>query len=415
GDKGGDNNDDIHQESTDKNFKPTIKPENRLNAVIVRDVASRMPLYERLIAELDVPQQLVEIAITSLEMTKDDALDWQLSLAIRGGSSNMDGAVGQNPANLFSPEDLLGKGLAGALSYIGKHVSVSASLTALRQKGKARSISRTSLLTMNNMAASISDTQSYHAKVVGSEVASLEEVSAGTSLQVKPRIVISPDPEKPNQLWMTVTLQDGGFEAVTVDSMPLTRSSTLTTQTAVYEGECVLLAGYLRDIEEEVSWGIPYLRDIPFIGWLFGGVGKKKETVQRMFILTPYILDLDTVDLARVQATQHRDIQREELLEDDKMDDDALREMRDLERKDREEARMESTADKLAEKKEELKLRKAKRKADRKDAREQWQKDLEARREIWEEGQRQKEKAKKEQEQVDQVLKEKAEKDAIKQ
>ena len=241
------------------------------------------------------------------------------------------------------------------MSYIGKHVTVSASLSALRQKGKARSISRTSLLTMNNMSASLSDTQSYHARVVGTEVASLEEVSAGTTLSVKPRIVFAETPEKRNQFWMTLTLSDGGFETMSVDSMPLSHNSSVETQAAVYEGDCILLAGYLHDVEEKVGWGIPLLRDIPFIGWLFGGVGKKKETVQRMFILTPYLIDLDVADVARIQATQQRDITREETLEDDKKEDDAIRELRDLDRKERDEAVKQQYKEKLEKRKTEFK------------------------------------------------------------
>ena len=383
---------DTLTESIDRSYQPIIKAENRLNAVIVRDVATRMPLYEKLIAELDVPQKLVEIAVTSLELSKNDALDWQLSLAVSGSNSNGDfqGAAGQNPANLFSPADLLGKGLAGAMSYIGKHVTVSASLSALRQKGKARSISRTSLLTMNNMAATISDKQSYHARVVGTEVATLQEVSAGTSLSVKPRIVFAEAPDRRNQFWMTLTLSDGGFESVTVDSMPLTRNSTIETQAAVYEGECILLAGYMRDIEEKASWGIPYLRDIPYIGWIFGGVGKKVETVQRMFILTPYIIDINTENLELVQAAQHRNITREENLEDDKKEDDYLREIRNMERKDKDDARAKKHADLLKQRKEEIEFLKEKREAERREELEFWQRDLKARREVWEVEQRKK-------------------------
>ena len=385
-------------ESLDRSYQPIIKAENRLNAVIVRDVATRMPLYEKLIAELDVPQKLVEIAVTSLELSKNDALDWQLSLAVKGSHGNTDGAAGQNAANLFSPEALIGNGLAGAMSYIGKNVTVSASLTALRQKRKARSISRTSLLTMNNMSATITDMQSYHARVVGTEVATLQEVSAGTSLSVKPRIVFAETPDKPNQFWMTLTLSDGGFESVTVDAMPLTRNSSIETQAAVYEGECILLAGYMRDIEEKVSWGIPLLRDIPYIGWIFGGVGKKTETVQRMFILTPYIVELNTENLELVQAARHRDIMREEALEDDKKEDDNLREIRNLERKDKDDAREKKHANQLEQRKGEIKLRKDKRDAALKEEHEFWMNDLKVRREQWEQEQKEKEEKKAESE-----------------
>ena len=260
-------------------FRPMFRAENRLNAVIVRDVVSRMPMYERLIKQLDVPQKLVEMDVTVVELSKKDALDWQLSLSLSTSRGHSDLGAGQNAVNLFSPEAIAGQGLAGALTHIHSAYALAVSLSALREKGKARSISRTSLLTVNNLAAALTDSQSYHARVVGKEVASLEEVSAGTRLQVKPRILPSISTNIPNQVWLALELDDGGFESVTVDSMPMTRTSTLQTQTAVFEDESIMLAGYLRDIEEDAGWGIPWLRDIPLIGWLFGGKSSRTETV----------------------------------------------------------------------------------------------------------------------------------------
>ena len=309
--------------NTDSAFRPVIRPENRLNAVVVRDTVTRFPMYENLIEQLDRPQKLVEIGVTVLELSQEDALDWQMSLKVSGAKDDVEGAAGQNAANLFNSASLGGKGLAGALTYLGDDVSVSASLTALREKGKARSISRTSILTLNNMSAEMTDTQSYHARVVGTEVASLEEVSAGTKLQVKPRIVPSASTNSPDRVWLSMELQDGGFESISVDAMPMTRTSSLETQAAVLEGHSIMLAGYLRDIKESGGWGIPYLRDIPWIGWLFGGSSVRNETVQRMFILTPYVIDVTTNDVVVVQADRHRDIEREEVL-DEAFDKDGI-------------------------------------------------------------------------------------------
>jgi type III secretion protein C len=323
-------------------FTPVIRPDNRLNAVIVRDVTTRLPMYEKLIKELDVPQKLVEVAVTVVELSREDALDWQLSFKVdaRDGDKTQ-GSVGQNARNLFTPASLAGKGLAGAVTYLGEDVDVSASLSALREKGKARSISRTSLLTLNNLAAQLSDTQSYHARVVGTEVATLEEVSAGTRLQIKPRIVKSADTNTPSRVWLTMELQDGGFEAVTVDAMPMTRTSTLETQASVLERHSILLAGYMRDIKESGGWGIPYLRDIPWIGWIFGGASYRDETVQRLFILTPYIVDVEEPDLVRVQATRQRDVTLEEKLDSDKQSDDMERKKRNEEIEEMREVREE--------------------------------------------------------------------------
>ena len=323
-------------------FRPVIRPENRLNAVLVRDVKSRMPMYETLVKQLDVPQKLVEIAVTVVELNRQDALDWQLSLALSTAHGHSGIGAGQNAGNLFDPAEIAGRGLAGALTHIHSSYALASSITALREKGKARNMSRTTLLTVNNLAAQMTDTQSYHARVVGTEVANLEEVSAGTKLQVKPRIVQPADTNMPAQVWLSLELTDGGFESVTVDAMPMTRSSTLQTQTAVLADESIMLAGYLRDIEESAGWGIPWLRDIPWIGWLFGGKSTRTETVQRMFILTPHIVDLDADTLARLQATRLRDLSTEESLADDAEEDG-------LERAIREELRNEKNADRKLE------------------------------------------------------------------
>ena len=346
-------------------FRPVIRAENRLNAVIVRDVVSRMPMYERLVKQLDVPQKLVEIDITVVELSKSDALDWQLSLALRDRHSDTQYGVGQNAANLFSQEELPGLGLAGAVTHAHSSYEIAASLSALRAKGKARSISRTTLLTVNNLAAEMTDSQSYHAKVVGTEVASLEEVSAGTKLQIKPRILPSIATNVPNQIWLSMELDDGGFESITVDAMPMTRSSTLQTQTAVFEDDSIMLAGYLRDIEEDAGWGIPWLRDIPWVGWLFGGKSSRKETVQRMFVMTPHIVDLDKEMLARLQSTRLRDIVEAENMQDDAEDSDDERERRDLERKHNRERRREKTEDALKRREAELEHGKEMRQFDR--------------------------------------------------
>ena len=330
-------------------FRPVIRAENRLNAVLVRDVVSRMGMYERLIRQLDVPQRLVEIDVTVVELSRQDALDWQLSISLSDTHGETQAGAGQNAGNLIGPAAaaLTGMGLAGALTHAHSSYQISASLSALKEKGKARSISRTSLLTVNNLAAEMTDTQSYHARIVGTEVASLEEVSAGTKLQIKPRILPSPSTNAPNQVWLSLELDDGGFESVTVDAMPMKRSSTLQTQTAMFEGESIMLAGYLRDIEEDAGWGIPYLRDIPWIGWIFGGKSHRTETVQRMFLLTPHIVDLDADMLARLQATRLRDIVDAEAMQDDAEVSDDDRKRRDLERKEVSDRRREKTEDAL--------------------------------------------------------------------
>ena len=341
------------KEELSAEFRPLIRPENRLNAVVVRDVATRMPMYERMIRELDVPQKLVEIGVTAVELTKKDALDWQLSLSVRGGSGRHDAAVGMNADNLMTPDGVSGGGIAGAYSYIGKHVDVNVSLAALKQKGKARNVSRTSLITLNNIAASLSDTRTYQTRVVGERVASLQSVSAGTTLKIKPRIV-EPPPGVTNvsrQVWLSLELQDGGFDAVAVDNLPMSSTTLLQTLAAVYEGDSLLLAGYFRDVEEDGGWGIPFLRDIPWIGWLFGGASRVQETVQRLFILTPHVVTVGDPDDVTRRTLRNRDLTDVDYLREAIEKDDDVRRIRTQDLDERREIRHGET-DKIVERRE---------------------------------------------------------------
>ncbi len=110
----------------------------------------------------------------------------------------------------------------------------------------------------------------------------------------------------------------------------------------------------MRDIEEKAGWGIPYLRDIPWIGWILGGASKSKQTVQRMFILTPRILDIDTENLARVQATMHRDISGVEDIEEDIEQTDDERELRERENEERRARRRQHVEEMLERRKAEI-------------------------------------------------------------
>jgi len=374
---------DRAQMALDGGVKPIIRADSRVNAVLVRDIASRMPMYEALIEQLDVPVPLVEIAVTILDMDRESALDWELEVRAEAAKKKWAGAAGQAVGNLTDTAGITGTGLAGALTYLGSDFNLAASLNALRSKGWSRTISRPSLLTVNNLAAEMTDTQTYHTRIVGESVASLESVSAGIKLSVKPRIVEAAENDGRPQIWLSVEINDGGFEAIAVDSMPMTRDSKVLTQAAVREGDSIAIGGYLRDIDIDKEWGIPILRDIPLLGWLFGGYSTSKTSVQRLFILTPYIVDIESPELVREQASRLRDIRVIERLSSDKDIDDDLRELRDMERDFEDERRQRRLRNEIDRRKAEIRFERERMKAETSDDSDLWRDDLEARREAW--------------------------------
>src|SRR5690606_5705990 len=59
--------------ATPEPFQVRIEADQRLNAVIVRDSAERLPRYEQLIAALDVEPQSLEIEATIIDVNIDRA------------------------------------------------------------------------------------------------------------------------------------------------------------------------------------------------------------------------------------------------------------------------------------------------------------------------------------------------------
>ena len=340
-----------------------ILADKRLNAVIVRDSKARMPYYEQLIQELDVPIRMVEIAVTILDIDKSALLDWELRLKALGGKRKSRIGAGLDVDNLALPETLTGLGLTGALTYVNNTYSLATSIAALEEKGKARTISRPSLLTLDNVTATLQDTKSYHAKVVGKEVVDLTQVSTGIVLTVQPRIVDLPRqeveegmPMPPSyEIWMTLQIQDGDFETVAVDDLPMSHDSTLETQAGVQEGQCLLIGGYMHESVVEKAWGIPFLRSIPWIGWLFGGIGKDKSIMQRMFLLSPRMVVFNHLSSDPIESSvKHRDVR----IENDIQDEFRRRDhQRDVDEQERDELRKEEEKEWREEEKQRIKER----------------------------------------------------------
>ena len=139
----------------------------------------------------------------------------------------------------------------------------------------------------------------------------------------------------------------------------------------------LLLAGYFRDVRENVGWGIPWLRDIPWIGWIFGGLSVQKETVQRLFIITPHVIAVGPAsDIVRVQSARLRDIRHEETLARDSDADDEQREEREAHLDEQDKVRSDEHEDRMKKFKRERGLREDERETHREDALERWESDF---------------------------------------
>lgn len=169
---------------------PVIQADTRLNAVIVKDLAERMPSYEELIQLLDVPTALIEIEAAVVDVNtnklKDLGIDWQ------GQTTSIAGGFGAIEDALPSDDQIsIGVGSRPNLQTIltGAGDFFLTKISALEQQGDASILSRPSVLTLDNLEAVLDLSETFYIKVEGERVADVVPVTAGVLLKVTPRLI----------------------------------------------------------------------------------------------------------------------------------------------------------------------------------------------------------------------------------
>lgn len=74
------------------------------------------------------------------------------------------------------------------------------------------------------------------------------------------------------------------------DSAVVTSDRSIKTEVVVRNGDTVVLGGLMSEKENETVEKVPFLGDIPIIGWLFKARETKKEKVNLLIFITPKIV-----------------------------------------------------------------------------------------------------------------------------
>ena len=251
-----------------------IEADQRLNAVIVRDLADRLPRYEQLIAALDVEPQSLEIEATIIDVNTDRlrelGIDWRWNNA--GNSVGFGGGVPVNGA---------GAVVTAVLGSVGQFVS---RIRALQSEGAARVVSSPQVVTLSNVEAVFDNSSTFFVRVAGKDEVDLFNVSAGTSLRVTPHVFKDRDGAR---IKLMVNVEDGNITGRSVDQIPVVERSTINTQALIMEGESLLIGGMTRDVNTASNDKVPGLGDIPVVGNLFKTTKSNSARVERMFLITP--------------------------------------------------------------------------------------------------------------------------------
>jgi type IV pilus assembly protein PilQ len=307
----------------------SVAIDERTNTLLLQDTADRLADIRRLVATLDIPvrQVLIEsrVVIASDDFTRQLGVRFGTTdvrakgsnglVAISGNSQSNNTIVSSALTNLQSGSgspfpvtiptaptgtpsyldrynvNLPVANPAGsiALSVLNGNYLVDLELTAAQAENRAEIVSAPRVITSNQKEAVIEQgTEIPYQESSSSGATTTQFKKAVLSLKVKPQI--TPD----NRVIMDLTVSKDSVgqlvQSATGGQVPSIDTRSITTQVLVNDGQTVVLGGIMETERRTADNKVPWLGDIPVLGYLFKNRTTTNNKAELLIFVTPKIL-----------------------------------------------------------------------------------------------------------------------------
>jgi len=294
------------------------------NAVIVTTYPRLWEEIEGTIKQLDRMPRQVLIEVLVAEITLKDDLSLGIDWAVRSGKFGFGAAPTAGGGSLTSPSSILppagafGPVSAGLTAFTFQTGKFFAMLNTLAAQNRVNIVSNPHILTSENKKAVINVSESVPivtsqqlpiggatstsgsttTAVVGTQ--SVEYRDAGVVLTVTPRIgehgtVALDVKQEVNQI---------GTKTPPTDSLSIIKREAETSVVLV-NNQTLVLGGLIQDKLSIDDRGIPFLKDIPILRYLFGFKERKLEKTELLLLITPRVLGT-ALDAAKITDEMRR-------------------------------------------------------------------------------------------------------------
>ncbi|MFQ5668909.1 MAG: type IV pilus secretin PilQ [Acidobacteriota bacterium] len=259
--------------------------DKRTNTIIFTTIPDQAEAVNKLLDELDArtPQVMIEARIveTSREFTRDLGIQWGFTANDQRGAGNNFNA--QFDLNLPRVADTSRLGISfGDLGPNG--FAIDLALDALETEGRGRILSAPKVAAQNNTTAVIE--QGVQIPVVNTTATEInvEFISASLKLEVTPQITAE------GTIIMDINVDNSSpdFKNLVGDT-PAINTERASTRVLVEDGGTTVIGGVFLMNEGESEVGIPGLRKIPGLGWLFKNKNITKQNRELLIFITPKI------------------------------------------------------------------------------------------------------------------------------
>jgi general secretion pathway protein D len=300
--------------------KITITPDKASNSLVIMASPNDYNNLVQVIKKLDRRSKQVFVQVLIAEVTLNKSRDIGMQLGAVGiAQINRYFGIGAfyDPFGVIS--SLATSGLASAAGsttststtsinfpVAGVPGNIGAVLKALDSNDLLNVLSTPNILTSDNKEAEIivgSNVPFQGSSTISSGLSttSIERKDVGITLKIKPQIsegdYIRLDlSQEISAIGATITVGNGSTDRITT-------KRSAKTSIVVKDNETVVIGGLIQDQDEDVVTKVPFLGDIPGLGWLFKTKSKTKTKTNLMILLTPRIVK-DNADLAAISDSQ---------------------------------------------------------------------------------------------------------------
>ncbi len=266
-----------------------IVPDEITNSLLIRATTGDWAVLEQAIGALDLRPLQVVIEVVIAEVRRSG--DLELGVGFFATDVEEEGGEGTTGILPVSPPtdaftlDILRTG----------DVNVAATLSALSSSGNVRILSRPLIQAQNNQEARIlvgserPFIQSSYTTVTNAGVAQevVQYRDVGTALTILPTI------NEEGYVNLLLTQEVSSATAETQFGAPVISTREATTQLLAQSGQTVVIGGLVDQVTEETRVGIPLLKDIPVLGYLFGTTRESVTNAELFLFLTPFVVASD--------------------------------------------------------------------------------------------------------------------------
>lgn len=266
-----------------------ISSDVRTNTLILTDIEEKIEEMESVIRTLDIktPQVMIESRIIEIArtFTQDLGLQWTLN-------NNIDVSNPGFPTTLTS--DFLVDLASNVASPAGLYTltmrdadhQLQVILAAAESEGKSRTIANPKVATLDNKEAKIlSGRQIPYQTFSANTGPQIQFVDAEINLTVKPHITAEED------IYMKITAtQNQADFSQQVNGVPTIITKKANSEVLVNNGATVVLGGLFQQERTESRNRVPYLHQIPILGYLFKNRSQDDNISELLIFVTPTIV-----------------------------------------------------------------------------------------------------------------------------